>query len=204
VPDQQTTISKPPRAAADAGRSRLGDATRPVVRERRLFTGPRSSTILLAFVAIAIAGALAYALFGIPFRTLFAQEARIEERTLQVSELETVVADLRSEVARLKTEDGIRDAAREELGYVEAGEMRETVLEAPNVPTDLPDGWPYSMVNDITALRRNGVPAASGAVQFAPPSTVPATAPATVPPTVPPTAPVTAPAVAPVTTAPGG
>jgi cell division protein FtsB len=192
VPDQQTTISKPPRAAADAGRSRLGDATRPIVRERRLFTGPRSSTILLAFVAIAIAGALAYALFGIPFRTLFDQEARIEERTLQVNELETVVADLRSEVARLQTEDGIRDAAREELGYVEAGEMRETVLDAPNVPTDLPDGWPYSMVNDITALRRNGLPAVSGALEFAPPSTVPTAAPGT------------APAVAPATTTPGG
>jgi cell division protein FtsB len=179
VPDHQTTISTPPRAAADAGRSRLGDATRPVVRERRLFTGPRSSTILLAFVAIAIAGALAYALFGIPFRTLFDQDDRIDERTLQVTELETVVVDLRSEVARLKTEDGIRDAAREELGYVEAGEMRETVLDAPNVPIDLPDGWPYSMVNDITALRRNGLPAVSGALEFAPPSTVPAMAPGT-------------------------
>jgi cell division protein FtsB len=199
VPDQQTTISKPPRAAADAGRSRLGDATRPVVRERRLFTGPRSSTILLALVALAIAGALAYALFGIPFRTLFDQEERIDERSLQVNELETVVADLRSEVTRLKTEDGIRDAAREELGYVEAGEMRETVLDAPNVPTDLPDGWPYSMVNDITALRRNGLPAVSGALEFAPPSTVPVTVPGSAP--VDPAA--TAP-VAPATTAPGG
>jgi cell division protein FtsB len=199
VPDQQTTISKPPRAAADAGRSRLGDATRPVVRERRLFTGPRSSTILLALVALAIAGALAYALFGIPFRTLFDQEERIDERSLQVNELETVVADLRSEVTRLKTEDGIRDAAREELGYVEAGEMRETVLDAPNVPTDLPDGWPYSMVNDITALRRNGLPAVSGALEFAPPSTVPVTVPGSAP--VDPAA--TAP-VAPATTVPGG
>jgi hypothetical protein len=202
VPDQQTTISKPPRAAADVGRSRLGDATRPVVRERRLFTGPRGSTMLLAFVAIAIAGALAYALFGIPFRTLFDQDDRIDERTMQVNELETVVADLRSEVARLKTEDGIRDAAREELGYVEAGEMRETVLDAPNVPTDLPDGWPYSMVNDITALRRNGLPAVSGAVQFAPPSTVPSAATGTAPATPAATAPAEPTSAA--TTVPGG
>ena len=161
--DDRTTLTRPTRPAADAGRSRLGDATRPVVRERRVLTGPRSSTLLLAVVALGIAGALAYALFGIPFRTLFDQDERIAERTDQVVELEAVVADLRTEVDRLKTEDGIREAAREELGYVEAGEVRESVLDYPDLPTDLPDGWPYSLVNDITTLRRGGLPAPSPA-----------------------------------------
>ena len=188
--DQRTTISKPPRPAADAGRSRVGDGTRPIARERRLFIGPRSSTVLLAIVAIGIAGALAYALFGIPFRTLFDQDAKIEERTTQVNELEAVVADLRSEVDRLKTEDGIREAAREELGYVEAGEVRESILDFPDLPTDLPDGWPYSLVNDITALRRGVVPAVGADVQFAPATTAPTTGAPGAP--------------APATTAPGG
>lgn len=172
--DRSARISKPARAAADAGRSRLGDATRPIVRERRVLVGPRSSTIMLAVVALAIAGALAYALFGAPFRTLFDQDRRIEQRTEQVDELESVVADLRSEVARLRTDDGVREAAREELGYVKAGEIRETVLDYPELPTALPDGWPYSLVSQIAALRRGGLPVATNSPPVsAPPVSAP-------------------------------
>lgn len=152
---QATRISRPERAASDAGRSRLGDSTRPIARERRILT-QRRSTVLMALVALGIAGALAVALFGIPVRTLFDQDARIEQRSEQVAELESVVADLRSEVDRLRTTDGIREAAREELGYVEAGEIRETVLDYPDLPTDLPDGWPYSVISGIADLRRSG------------------------------------------------
>ena len=110
----------------------------------------------MALVALGIAGALAVALFGIPVRTLFDQDERIDRRAEQVAELESVVADLRSEVERLKTSDGIREAAREELGYVQAGEIRETVLDYPDLPTDLPDGWPYSVISGIADLRRSG------------------------------------------------
>lgn len=141
-----------------------------------MLIGPKSSTVLLAVVAIGIAAALAYALFGIPFRTLFDQDERIAERSEQVDELEAVVADLRTEVDRLHTEDGIREAAREELGYVEAGEIRESVLGYPDVPTDLPDGWPYSVVTEITSLRRGGLPAPAIATET-PPTVVTSTAP---------------------------
>lgn len=115
-------------------------------------------TTLLALVAVGIAGALAAALFLIPIRTLFDQDARIDERSEQVGELESVVADLQREVDRLKTPDGVREAAREELGFIQAGEIRETVLDFPDVPLDLPNGWPYSLFNEITELRRGGPP----------------------------------------------
>jgi cell division protein FtsB len=174
-PDRSTRVPRPERAAADAGRSRLGDSTRPIARERRILT-QRRSTALMALVALGIAGALAAALFVIPVRTLFDQDRRIEERGEQVAELESVVADLRSEVDRLGTTDGIREAAREELGYVEAGEIRETVLDYPDLPTDLPDGWPYSVVSGIAELRRGGPPPAQ--LTLAPlPSTPPTSAP---------------------------
>ncbi len=143
--DRSTTVTKPARPAADAGRSRLGDVTRPIARERRILTARRSG-VLLAIVGLGIAGALASALFLLPIRTWFEQGDRIEQRSDQVTELEAVVTDLRSEVDRLRTSDGIREAAREELGYVEAGEIRESVLDYPDLPTDLPDGWPYSLV----------------------------------------------------------
>jgi cell division protein FtsB len=165
VTEGSTRIARPPRAAADAGRSRLGDSTRPIVRERRIMTDWRG-TILLAVVALGIAGALAAALFLIPIRTLFDQHTRIDDRSEQVGELESVVADLQREVERLQTPDGVREAAREELGFIQSDEIRETVLEFPDLPLDLPDGWPYSLVNDITELRRGGPP--PGAVTLPP------------------------------------
>lgn len=112
----------------------------------------------MVVLALGIAGALAAALFLIPIRTLFDQNARIDQRTEQVNELEAVVADLRREVERLNTPDGIKEAAREELGYVQSGEIRETVLEFPDLPLDLPEGWPYQLVSGITEVRRGGPP----------------------------------------------
>ncbi|HUF99076.1 MAG TPA: hypothetical protein VMM60_13180, partial [Ilumatobacter sp.] len=70
-----------------------------------------------------------------------------------------------AEVQRLKTDDGIREAAREELGYVEAGEQRSTIVDTDIVPTALPVGWPYDLVSGIVALKSGQpaeVPAAGG------------------------------------------
>ena len=170
--DGSAHIPRPDRAASDKGRSRLGDVTRPIVRERRILT-ERRGNLALALVAIGIAGALAAALFVIPIRTMFDQDARIETRTEQVAELESVVADLRTEVARLETDDGIREGAREELGYVEAGEIRETVLDYPDLPTVLPAGWPYQLVTEIMTLRRGGVAAPAIAPSPATPTSAP-------------------------------
>lgn len=151
-----STIDRPstPPRASDRGRSRLGDITRPVQRDRRI-AHHRRSNFALAIVAIAIAGALAAALFLLPIQTYFNQNDRLDQRRDQLAQLEAVNDDLRGEVARLATDDGVREAARTELGFVEPGERRESVLDLPAVPTDLPDGWPYSVVNDITDLRRN-------------------------------------------------
>jgi cell division protein FtsB len=161
-----STIERPstPPRASDRGRSRLGDITRPVQIDRRI-TKQRRSSLMLAIIALAIAGALAAALFGLPIQTYFNQDERLDQRRDQLAQLESVNDDLRNEVARLDTVDGVREAAREELGFVEAGEHRESILDFPAVPTDLPDGWPYSLVNDITELRRNPAPPPAPASQ---------------------------------------
>lgn len=114
--------------------------------------------MLLGVVAIAIAGALAAALFVLPVQTYFQQDDRLTTRGDQLAQLEAVNDDLRVEVERLRTDDGIREAARVELGMVEAGERRQTLLELPPVPTALPAGWPYSVVAGIAAARRNPPP----------------------------------------------
>jgi cell division protein FtsB len=187
-----STIDRPetPPSAADRGRSRLGDLTRPISVDRRI-THNRRSNILLALVAVTIATALAAAIFVLPVKTMFDQDDQIAERTDQLSQLQTVNNDLRSEVARLKTDDGIKEAAREQLGYVEPGEIRQSILDLPAVPTVLPVGWPYSLYSGIVAVRTNPpapatptVPVASGPVTSAPVTpTVPVTsAPATLAP----------------------
>ena len=78
------------------------------------------------------------------------------ERQAQLNELERVNGELAAEVDRLETEDGIREAAREEIGFVEAGEERFTILPLPPLPRNLPDGWPYNVVTGIIAARTAG------------------------------------------------
>ncbi|MDW3213904.1 MAG: septum formation initiator family protein [Ilumatobacteraceae bacterium] len=157
-----STIARPDsrRRASDRGRSRLGDITRPIHIDRRI-TKQRRSTALLALVALAIAGALAAALFVLPVQTYFGQNDRLDQRRDQLAQLEQVNDDLRSEVDRLRTDDGVREAARVELGMVEAGERRQSVLALPDVPTELPDGWPYSLVSGIAEMRRQPPPPAA-------------------------------------------
>jgi cell division protein FtsB len=154
-----STINRPvtPPRASDRGRSRLGDVTRPIRIDRRI-TKQRRSSVVLAVAALAIAGALAAALFVLPVQTYFGQNERLDQRQGQLAQLEQVNDDLRAEVDRLRTDDGVREAAREELGMVEAGEHRQSIVDLPDVPTDLPDGWPYSLVSGIAELRRNPPP----------------------------------------------
>lgn len=159
VGDKQTKVKRaePPRPSA-RGRSRVGDLTRPIPLDRRVVRNPRS-TVLLGVLALGVAGALAAALFLLPVKTYFGQDDSLAQRNNQLTQLQTVNNDLRNEVDRLKTDDGVREAAREELGFVEAGEHRESILDFPPVPTALPDGWPYSLVKGIVALRTNPPPA---------------------------------------------
>jgi cell division protein FtsB len=193
-----STLERPetPPGAADRGRSRLGDLSRPIQIDRRI-SRTRRTNVLLAIAAVAIAGALAAAIFVLPVKTLFNQDDQIAERTDQLTQLQTVNEDLRSEVARLRTDDGVREAAREQLGFVDEGEVRQSILDFPPVPTDLPDGWPYSLFEGFVAVR---AAVASGAVT---PATSAPSIPASVPPTAPATAPVTvAAAPSPTTAAP--
>jgi cell division protein FtsB len=166
-----TTVDRPtePPRSADSGRSRLGDLSRPIQIDRRIAKNRRSN-FLLAIVALGIAGALAAALFVLPVQTYFGQEERLDQRQVQLEQLQTVNNDLRAEVERLGTDAGVREAAREELGFVESGERRLSILDLPAVPTDLPDGWPYSIITNIVALR-SAIPAPAPTSSEVPDST---------------------------------
>lgn len=154
-----TTIIRKPvaRAAADEGRSRLGDLTRPIAREQRIAPNRRPA-IAFAVVALVVAGAIGAALFGLPVRTWFDQDEELQSLDRELDELNSVNAELQSEVDRLQTDAGVRAAARDELGMIEANENRQTVTGSPALPADLPDGWPYSGAEQIIAIRTAGSP----------------------------------------------
>ena len=121
------------------------------------------TTWLFGLAALVVAGAIAAALFGLPVRTWFDQDSELQALDYELTEMQSVNHDLQGEVDRLQTDDGIREAAREELGHVETGDNRQTILELPPLPTDLPDGWPYSQVEAILAVRAAvTVPSTSG------------------------------------------
>jgi cell division protein FtsB len=151
-----TTIPKGRgRRASDAGRSRLGDLTRPIAKEQRI-TPNRRPAILLGLLALLIVGAIGTALFGLPVRTWFEQDDQLRHLDAELAELESVNADLQLEVDRLQTDAGLTEAAREELGYIEPTERRETMQALPPLPTNLPNGWPYRIVEQIMDVRRAG------------------------------------------------
>lgn len=153
-----TLIRKPPgRRASDLHRSRLGDLTRPIAREQRI-TRDRRPAIIVAISAFVVAGAIGAALFGLPVRTWFEQDDQLRRLDHELGEMQSVNAELQSEVDRLQTTAGLTEAAREELGLIEAGERRQTVAGWPVLPADMPTGWPYSAAEQIIAVRSSGSP----------------------------------------------
>ena len=152
-----TSIPRPkePAKASDAGRSRLGDFTRPIPIEKRIFRRPKFALFGGVFVLLVIA-TIAAAVFILPLGTWFDQGDELVQRQAELDELQRVNGQLSGEVERLGTDDGVREAAREEIGFVEEGDQRSTILPLPPVPRELPGGWPYNVVTQIFAARTAG------------------------------------------------
>ena len=152
-----TSIPRPkePAKASDEGRSRLGDFTRPIPIEKRIIRRPKLALFSGLFVLLVI-GTIAAAVFVLPMGTWIDQGEQLDQRQAELDELQRVNGQLAGEVERLGTDDGVREAAREEIGFVEEGDQRSTILPLPPVPSDLPDGWPYNVVTQIFAARTAG------------------------------------------------
>lgn len=152
-----TSIPRPavPPKAADEGRSRLGDLTGRIPTDKRILRGRRVALVAALFGAGVLA-AVAAAVFILPIQTWFDQDDDLAQRQAELDELQRVNGQLAGEVERLQTDDGIREAAREEIGFVELGDQRSTILPLPPLPRELPDGWPYNVVTQIFRARTAG------------------------------------------------
>ena len=151
-----TSIPRPavPPAAKD-GASRLGDVTRSIPIDKRVSRRPKVA-LFAGVAALAVIATMAAAVFVLPIGTWRDQSTDLAQRQEQLDALVNVNGQLAAEVDRLETDDGVLEAAREEIGYVMTGEERRTVLPAPPLPSDLPDGWPYNVVTEIFAARTAG------------------------------------------------
>ncbi|MDO8362290.1 MAG: septum formation initiator family protein [Actinomycetota bacterium] len=133
--------------------TKFGDFTRPIARDKQLVRG-RGKRGIIAIVATVITAALVAALFVLPVKAWMRQQDDIERKQHELSALDQANAALAAEVARLQTPEGIEEAAREEIGYVQRGEIRLTVLPVPPAPVTMPGGWPYDAVAQIVAVRQ--------------------------------------------------
>ena len=113
----------------------------------------------LPIAIVAILG-LTVTFLVVPLRTWMAQRDMVEIRSGQYAAYEEVNDALQDEIDALSTPEGIRQAVREQLGYLLPNERRVPLLEMPNASVTLPARWPYTLVASIVSLRetqRSGV-----------------------------------------------
>jgi cell division protein FtsB len=172
----RTSSIKRPRSVAEAtprtdvDGTRFGDLTRPIARDKQLVKAP-GYRLLIGVVAVVIVGALMAALFVLPVKSWFRQRDDLAERQRELAVLTAANAELAGEVNYLQTPDGIKEAARAEIGFGEQGEKRVTAMPAPEAPITLPAGWPFDGVTQIVAVRSQEAVAAA-ATTVAPTATV--------------------------------
>ncbi|HEY0519346.1 MAG TPA: septum formation initiator family protein [Ilumatobacteraceae bacterium] len=164
-----TCIQRPrdaTRAALSRGAdsSRFADFTRPIAKDKQLVKG-RAKRLIFALVAVVIAAALIASLFVLPVKSWLQQRDDLTRKQNELAVLSNANAQLAADVSRLQTPDGIKEAARQEVGYVGIGEQRISVLATPNAPLTLPVGWPYDAIAQIIAVRN--------AAATAPPASTP-------------------------------
>ena len=148
------SAAKGVRKTARAKIAAVSDLTRPTPRSERIvpkFLG--RVALLLGFLVVVFSFGNSFLV--LPLTSWFGQRTEIDSRQSELDTIKKATDELQTEVDRLKTPEGIQDAAREELGYVVAGEARQQIVGNASAPIDLPTGWPYDLVTQIISVKVN-------------------------------------------------
>ena len=155
-----TTIPRPEHrvdpARVDSTRF-TSSLTKAIPADKRLVKG-RGKRIVFALAALVIAAALVASLFVLPVKSWLKQRHDLAHKQEQLAVLNDANAQLAADINRLQTADGVKEAARQEVGYVGLGEERISVLSTANAPLTLPSGWPYDTITQIIAVRAAPAP----------------------------------------------
>lgn len=114
----------------------------------------RLRSMAMPIAIVAILGLLVTFIVS-PLRTWVAQRDLVDSRSSQYAAYEEVNDALQDEVDALRTPEGVRQAVRDELGYLLPNERRVPLLKMPGASIDLPARWPYTMVASIVSLRES-------------------------------------------------
>ena len=111
------------------------------------------TTLLIGAVSLVVVGAAITSVIVLPLQTYLGQGDEIDRLETELERMTAINDDLQAEVDRLRTDTGVEEAARDQLGYVSDGDERETILPFPDLPTDLPNGWPYGVIDEVMNFR---------------------------------------------------
>ena len=133
-------------ADATSHNGRVSSAEIHIVKNRSL----RLAAIPIGVIAIL---ALVVALFILPVRTWFNQRDLLSQRSTEYAGFEDTNEALQDQVTYLKTDAGLQEAIRSQLGYLHPNERRVPMIDLPAMSTVLPERWPYNVVSNILLVR---------------------------------------------------
>jgi cell division protein FtsB len=115
----------------------------------------KNRSLRLAAIPIGVLAilALVVALFILPVRTWFHQRDLLSQRRTEYAGFEDTNEALQDQVTYLKTDAGLQEAIRTQLGYLHPNERRIPMIDLPAMSTVLPERWPYSVVSNILLVR---------------------------------------------------
>jgi hypothetical protein len=121
-------------------------------------------------LAIAVFVALVVAMSVFPVRTYINQRNLLAQKEIEFAQYEDVIENLQDQVTYLKTEAGLQDAIRTQLGYLHFNERRLPMMDMPALSTALPERWPYTIVSTMLLVRslESAKKAAQGEISLQP------------------------------------
>lgn len=125
-----------PRGQRD-GRQR--DARKKQARVRRRIAGLVVSSVLVVGVLFAA---------GFPLHTYLQQRSDSAKAAAELEQVKAERKAINDERTRLDSPEGVEQRARD-LGYVKPGEQAYNILPGKTDPLGLPDGWPFTGVEDV-------------------------------------------------------
>jgi len=124
----------------------VSDSEVQLVKNRSL----RLAAIPLGVIAIV---AMMLALFVLPVRTWVNQRQLLTARQTEYAAYEDTIEALQDQVSYLKTDAGLQEAIRTQLGYLYPNEKRIPMMDLPAMSTALPQQWPYTVISNILLVR---------------------------------------------------
>ncbi len=100
--------------------------------------------VLPLMLALVLFAGLVYFIF--PTTTWLDQRAEASEVQEELDALVGEQAELRQEIARMRTDDEVELIARRDFNFVLPGEEAYAILPAQMAPVSLPSSWPFNLL----------------------------------------------------------